>query len=224
MSSDEQALVTGAKYFGFEFVDRSPGFLVFKIRGEEKKVEVLDVLEFNSTRKRMSIIVRDETGAILLYCKGADAVIVPRLGQGERTGISTPICLSLSLVSLIYSMALQNCMYLSCWLTTFSRRLLITLLAILPLDAASDIIDSTLQHMEEFADDGLRTLAIAYKTLREEEYQTWSLKYHEALGSLEELEKRQRLEDNEIDRVMDKIEQVSISRGASVGRQRQERG
>jgi magnesium-transporting ATPase (P-type) len=36
------------------------------------------VLEFNSTRKRMSVIVRNEQGQLLLYTKGADNVIYER--------------------------------------------------------------------------------------------------------------------------------------------------
>lgn len=33
---------------------------------------LLSVIEFNSTRKRMSVIVRDEDGKLLLLSKGAD--------------------------------------------------------------------------------------------------------------------------------------------------------
>lgn len=39
---------------------------------ECREYKVLNLLEFNSTRKRMSVIVRDESGQILLMCKGAD--------------------------------------------------------------------------------------------------------------------------------------------------------
>ena len=42
--------------------------------------EVLNILDFNNERKRMSVIVRDpETGKLTLYCKGADTVIFERL-------------------------------------------------------------------------------------------------------------------------------------------------
>lgn len=37
-----------------------------------REFKVLNLLEFSSKRKRMSVIVRDETGQILLLCKGAD--------------------------------------------------------------------------------------------------------------------------------------------------------
>ena len=45
------------------------------------KYELLNVCEFNSTRKRMSVIVRDNTGKITLMCKGADSVIEARLSR-----------------------------------------------------------------------------------------------------------------------------------------------
>ena len=41
------------------------------------------MLEFNSTRKRMSVIVEDERGTIKLYCKGADSVIFERLAPKQ---------------------------------------------------------------------------------------------------------------------------------------------
>ena len=48
---------------------------------EDKVLEyhLLHVLEFDSTRKRMSVIVRDDRGEVILYCKGADSIIEKRL-------------------------------------------------------------------------------------------------------------------------------------------------
>ena len=44
---------------------------------------MLAVLEFNSTRKRMSVICRNaEDGVIRLFCKGADSVIMERMQSG----------------------------------------------------------------------------------------------------------------------------------------------
>ena len=58
-SPDELALVDGAKQQGFEFIGREPdNILVIKdSQGYTLKYKVLNVLEFNSTRKRMSVIV-----------------------------------------------------------------------------------------------------------------------------------------------------------------------
>jgi len=37
-----------------------------------REYKVLNLLDFTSKRKRMSVVVRDEEGQILLLCKGAD--------------------------------------------------------------------------------------------------------------------------------------------------------
>ena len=36
---------------------------------QETEYEVLNILEFNSTRKRMSVVLRSPDGRIILYCK-----------------------------------------------------------------------------------------------------------------------------------------------------------
>lgn len=41
--------------------------------------KLLHVLEFNSTRKRNSVIIENENHEIVLYCKGADSIILERL-------------------------------------------------------------------------------------------------------------------------------------------------
>ena len=44
----------------------------------------LHVIEFNSDRKRMSVILRDQhNGQIRIYTKGADDVILARLNKGN---------------------------------------------------------------------------------------------------------------------------------------------
>ena len=83
-SPDELALVNAAKQFGFEFkgFDKDDKMVVFeKSKNILHKYELLNVCEFNSTRKRMSVIVRDKHGTITLMCKGADSVIEQRLSQ-----------------------------------------------------------------------------------------------------------------------------------------------
>lgn len=37
-----------------------------------REYKILNLLDFTSKRKRMSVIVRDEDGSIILFCKGAD--------------------------------------------------------------------------------------------------------------------------------------------------------
>ena len=82
-SPDDQALVSGAAYLGFEFVGRSPRAVQLRVRGEARDVELLEVLDFNSTRKRMSVVVRLADGRLVLFVKGADTVIRERLAPSD---------------------------------------------------------------------------------------------------------------------------------------------
>lgn len=78
-SPDERALVYGALKLGFIFHTRTPAYVEMNALGSDERFEILNVLEFTSTRKRMSIIARNSRGQIKLYCKGADTVIYERL-------------------------------------------------------------------------------------------------------------------------------------------------
>ena len=44
---------------------------------------MLAVLEFNSDRKRMSVVLRTPEDKIVLFCKGADNVVLQRLKQDQ---------------------------------------------------------------------------------------------------------------------------------------------
>ncbi|KAE8972264.1 hypothetical protein PR002_g26571 [Phytophthora rubi] len=92
--------------------------------GQRVSYEILDVLEFNSTRKRMSVVVRKPNGELLLYTKGADMMICQRLKDD-------PAMMKLKIV--------------------------------------------TRDHMEKYADDGLRTLAM--KSLDERWFQQWKMRF-----------------------------------------------
>lgn len=81
-SPDEGALVNAAADFGYLFKARKPGAVVVNHNGIDVTVEVLAVLEFTSERKRSSVIIKHpETGQIVLYCKGADDLIMARLSK-----------------------------------------------------------------------------------------------------------------------------------------------
>jgi phospholipid-translocating ATPase len=72
-SPDEAALVSAARNFGFVFVERSPLSITVKELhkgGRDEVFEVLNILDFNNERKRMSVIVKYDD-KITLYCKGA---------------------------------------------------------------------------------------------------------------------------------------------------------
>ncbi|KAK3620398.1 phospholipid transporting ATPase [Elasticomyces elasticus] len=83
-SPDEAALVATARDVGFTVMGRSNEGIIVNYLGEEREYTVLNTLEFNSTRKRMSAIMRMPDGKIVLFCKGADSVIYSRLKKGEQ--------------------------------------------------------------------------------------------------------------------------------------------
>jgi len=79
-SPDELALVNGMRHFGFEFSERDvDDNIVINHDGTVRKYKLLHVIEFNSDRKRMSVIVRTEEGRVMIVCKGADSIINARL-------------------------------------------------------------------------------------------------------------------------------------------------
>lgn len=80
-SPDEAALVTGAQKIGFEFVQRTPTECIIQAMGVTERYQVLNILEFNSDRKRMSTIVRTPSKQLRLYTKGADSIIALRLND-----------------------------------------------------------------------------------------------------------------------------------------------
>jgi phospholipid-translocating ATPase len=78
-SPDEAALVRAAADVGFVFKGRDREFLRLQTPfvDQDEQYELLNVLEFNSSRKRMSVIVKkldDQDSRIFLLCKGADNV------------------------------------------------------------------------------------------------------------------------------------------------------
>ena len=63
----------GAERYDCRFVERRPeSVTVTTCRGTRETYQVLNVIEFTSTRKRMSIIVRTPEGEIRVFTKGAD--------------------------------------------------------------------------------------------------------------------------------------------------------
>ncbi|OAF57231.1 hypothetical protein VC83_05843 [Pseudogymnoascus destructans] len=125
-SPDEGALVEGAVLMGYEFTARKPRSVQIVVDNQELEYELLAVCEFNSTRKRMSAIVRCPDGKVRCYCKGADTVILERLS---------------------------------------------------PDNPHTDV---TLQHLEEYATEGLRTLCLAMREIPEQEFQEWWQVYDKA--------------------------------------------
>ncbi|KAJ0016643.1 hypothetical protein Pint_11592 [Pistacia integerrima] len=132
-SPEEVAFLIASQEFGFQFCRRAQSTMVLKEvdpssgKEMEREYKLLNLLEFSSSRKRMSVIVSDEDGQIFLLCKGADSIIFSRLGENGRS----------------YQ-------------------------------------QETTSHLSSYAEDGLRTLAFAYRKLEEGEYQHWNLIFTKA--------------------------------------------
>jgi phospholipid-transporting ATPase len=109
---------------------RKPKSVFVNVQGASLEYEILNVCEFNSTRKRMSTVVRGPDGKLRVYCKGADTVILERLAKHQP------------------------------------------------------FTDATLAHLEDYATEGLRTLAIASRELSEAEYSQWAAIYAQAAATI----------------------------------------
>ncbi|XP_023288941.1 probable phospholipid-transporting ATPase IA isoform X3 [Orussus abietinus] len=137
-SPDERALVDGARKFGYVFDTRTPAYVEIVALGERQRYEILNVIEFTSARKRMSVIVRTPEGKIKLFCKGADSVIYEKLAT-ESLANADP-----------------------------------------DREGVNDFRDVTLEHLEMFATEGLRTLCFAVADIPDNQYQWWREMYHKA--------------------------------------------
>lgn len=71
-SPDEQALVYAAASYGFMLIERTSGHIVIDIQGERQRFNVLGLHEFDSDRKRMSVILGFPDKSVKVFVKGAD--------------------------------------------------------------------------------------------------------------------------------------------------------
>ena len=76
-SPDELALVDAAFAYNFKLTKRSPSSIQVSLPGEGKvEFELLNVLPFDSVRKRMSVLLKNpNTGEIKLFCKVSESLI-----------------------------------------------------------------------------------------------------------------------------------------------------
>ncbi|XP_058724365.1 phospholipid-transporting ATPase 2-like isoform X2 [Vicia villosa] len=135
-SQDEDALVQAAAQLHMIFFNKSGNILEVKFNTSILQYEVLEILEFTSDRKRMSVVLKDcQNEKILLLSKGADEAILPYARAGQQT---------------------------------------------------RHFIDA----VEQYAHLGLRTLCLAWRELKKDEYQDWSLMFKEASSALVDREWR----------------------------------
>jgi phospholipid-transporting ATPase len=83
-SPDELALVKGSKEVGITYIKRTANVITIRVgesnTGVIEDYEALVEFPFDSTRKRMSLIVKHQaTGKHYLMTKGADTIMLPRI-------------------------------------------------------------------------------------------------------------------------------------------------
>ncbi|KNA22782.1 hypothetical protein SOVF_030500 [Spinacia oleracea] len=170
-SPDEAAFVIAARELGFEFHKRTQTTVSLleldPVSGQkiDREFKILSILEFNSTRKRMSVIVETEEGKMILLCKGADSVMFPRLAK-----------------------------------------------------QGGDFEEQTRDHVNEYADAGLRTLLLAYREIDKEEYIEFNENFNAARNAVSA--------DQEtlVEQVAESIEKDLILLGATAVEDKLQRG
>lgn len=80
-SPDEVALVRFAGWLGLRLVERREGALTLNAgaTGMQIDFDILYCFPFNSETKRMGVVVRDNTGKVVFYLKGAESTVMPKL-------------------------------------------------------------------------------------------------------------------------------------------------
>lgn len=254
-SPDELALVQAARDLGFIVLDKQHGILKVKTYpngfGEAAKIEdyeVLDVIEFTSVRKRMSIVVKFPDSRIGIFCKGADNIILEKLKDSEiakqkakeislssadRKTMEAEVILQARLSSELESRnstgSLRNSIDIAQRLGSLDgmvakedqdindiadkvRKSLHNQQAMrYSLEGGSSqegqlpesfipndkllvndefLIEKTLEHIEEFSTEGLRTLLYSFRWLDKTEYATWAEEYKEAKIALVDRSKK----------------------------------
>ena len=86
-SPDEVSIVQAAASIGVSLIERKLTSVTIKysraLNSLTITMKIIAVLEFDSARKRMSIIVKDEEERIWIFSKGADTVMWPRLANSQ---------------------------------------------------------------------------------------------------------------------------------------------
>ncbi|KAI1316517.1 hypothetical protein EDD11_009856 [Mortierella claussenii] len=242
-SPDENALVAGAKELGYVFVDRSRGGV--RVRSlptsadeevKEEYYEILNIIEFSSKRKRMSVIYKMPDGQICLFTKGADSIILervrdPQTGFGDYPNMDSPMPFTPDsqmydgmdpLESLEYSKSGKGRKHTVERSSTSAagvggmKNRRDALDCIKDVGAGSGMgsedrhdteeddmaayffgqtpgwtqsemweYQQTMDHIQEYATTGLRTLLYGHRFLSKEGYSQWSKQYSDAQSALE---------------------------------------
>ncbi|CAN1139886.1 Phospholipid-transporting ATPase 1 [Linum perenne] len=86
-SPDEQALAYAAAAYGFMLIERTSGHIVIDVLGERQRFNVLGLHEFDSDRKRMSVILGFPDKSVKIFVKGADTSMFTVINRSSSMGI-----------------------------------------------------------------------------------------------------------------------------------------
>ncbi|OMJ89990.1 hypothetical protein SteCoe_7779 [Stentor coeruleus] len=138
-SPDDVVLVDTARRIGYTLMKIKSEKMYLEINNKLKDIttnetfERICILEFNSDRKRMSVVLKDlKTGKYMIFMKGADNFIIERLSSENHR---------------------ENIARLGELVGSFSRR-------------------------------GFRTLVMSFKYISEEDFNSWKVKYDEAITQI----------------------------------------
>eukprot|EP00045_Choanoeca_perplexa_P017396 m.252596 g.252596 ORF g.252596 m.252596 type:complete len:1171 (+) comp17526_c0_seq21:223-3735(+) len=95
-SPDEAALVAAAYVYNYVLQGRTSDRVHLVIKDQECNVRVLNTLEFDSTRKRMSVLIQLPNGGVRALVKGADSAIYDVLRPDTDEGLKTATTAHLS--------------------------------------------------------------------------------------------------------------------------------
>ncbi|EUD69050.1 phospholipid-translocating ATPase [Plasmodium inui San Antonio 1] len=215
-SPDEEALVYAAKHFGITFLYRKDGKYGISIFGTVYEIETLAIVEFTSKRKMSSVICRIPVrgthrggGVTAKGGSGSDLKEERHLGRAEEERAALArnemnISSRLKKDPLDENFAPggekpkkgnndnQNKDIITCKNCKESKIMLFCKGAgsviLNKLAKKTEVDDMTIEHMETYADEGLRTLCIAQRELTEEEFAEWYRLYKEATVSIKDRE------------------------------------
>ncbi|KAK4359560.1 hypothetical protein RND71_021789 [Anisodus tanguticus] len=83
-SPDKQALVAVASAYCYTLCERKSGHIVIDVKGEKLRLDVLGLHEFDSVRKRMSVVIRFPNDTVNVLVKGADTSIFSILSKDHE--------------------------------------------------------------------------------------------------------------------------------------------
>ncbi|CAH6779279.1 Atp8b3 [Phodopus roborovskii] len=154
-SPDEEALVTAARNFGYVFLSRTQDTITLVELGEERVYQVLAMMDFNSVRKRMSVLGKPQPPP--------PAAPVPcSRGQADIRAFSPPLTVRNPEGSI--------CLYTKGADTVILER----------LHTKGTMEETTEEVLASFAEQTLRTLCLAYKEVEEDAYKQWEPEHLEA--------------------------------------------